>query len=99
MSGAVSEPPCYLDEVEERELVEFLLGCAEVGYPKTVKEVRAMVGKIVSKKQHQDIGSTAPVSHGWWEKFQKRHQELSLRSSETLSQRRAVASNEPCSTE
>ena len=50
-----------------------------------------MVGKIVAKKQHQDIGSTAPVSHGWWEKFQKRHQELSLRSSETLSQRRAVA--------
>ena len=74
-------------------MVEFLLGCAEVGYPKTVKEVRAMhmVGKIVAKKQHQDIGSTAPVSHGWWEKFQKRHQELSLCSSETLSQRRAVA--------
>ena len=91
VSGAVSGPPRYLDEEEERELVEFLLGCAEVGYPKTVKEVRAMVGKIVAKKQHQDIGSTAPVSHGWWEKFQKRHQELSLRSSETLSQRRAVA--------
>ena len=93
VSGAVSGPPRYLDEEEERELVEFLLGCAEVGYPKTVKEVRVMVGKIIAKKQHQDIGSTAPVSHGWWEKFQKRHQELSLRSSETLSQRRAVAMN------
>ena len=45
----------------------------------------------MAKKQHQDIGSSAPVSHGWWEKFQKRHQELSLRSSETLSQRRAIA--------
>ena len=89
--GAVSGPPRYLDEEEEKELVEFLLGCAEVGYPKTVKEVRVIVGKIVAKKQHQDIGSTVPVSHGWWEKFQKRHQELSLRSSETLSQRRAIA--------
>ena len=35
--GAVSGPPRYLDEEEERELVEFLLGCAEVGYPKTVE--------------------------------------------------------------
>ena len=93
ISGKVSGagPPHYLDEEEERELVKFLLGCAEVGYPKTVKEVRAMVDKTVAKKQHQNIGSTAPVSHGWWEKFQKRHQELSLHSSETLSQKRAVA--------
>lgn len=60
------------------ELVEILLGCAEVGYPKTVKEVRAMVGKIVAKKQHQDFRSTASASHGWREKFQKRHQELSF---------------------
>ena len=93
MSGTVSGPPHYLDEEEERELVEFYWDVRKLAIqrPKTVKEVRAMVGKIVAKKQHQDIGSTAPVSHGWWEKFQKRHHELSLRSSETLSQRRAVA--------
>ena len=58
--GAVSGPPRYLDEEEEeKELVEFLLGCAEVGYPKTVKEVRIIVGKIVAKKQHQDIGKNS----------------------------------------
>ena len=34
-AGAVSGAPRYLDEEEEKELVEFLLGCAEVGYPKT----------------------------------------------------------------
>ena len=38
------------------------------------------------------IVSTAPVSHDWWE---KRHQELSLRFSETLFQRRAVAMSPP----
>ncbi len=32
--GAVSGAPRYLDVDEEEELVEFLLGCAEVGYPK-----------------------------------------------------------------
>ena len=45
VSGAISGPPRYLDEGEERELVELLLGWAEVGYPKNVKEVRVMVGK------------------------------------------------------
>ena len=48
--GAVSGLPRYLHEEEEKELVEFLLGCAEVGYPKTVKEVRVIVGKIVAQK-------------------------------------------------
>jgi len=92
-AGAVSGAPRYLDEEEEKELVDFLLGCAEVGYPKTVKEVRIIVGKIIAKKHKQENGTTAPVSHGWWEKFQRRHQELSLRSSESLSQRRAMAMN------
>ena len=57
MSGAVSGSPHYLDEEEERELVEFSLGYEEVSYTKTVKEVRVMVGRTVAKKQHQDIGS------------------------------------------
>ena len=39
-AGAVSGAPHYLDEDEEKELVKFLLECAEVGYPKTVEEVR-----------------------------------------------------------
>ena len=92
-AGAVSGAPRYLDEDEKKELVEFLLGCAEVGYPNTVKEARVIVGKIVAKKQSQGVGTAAPVSHGWWEKFQKRHEELSLHSSEALSQRRAIAMN------
>ena len=70
-AGAVSGAPRYLDEDEEKELVDFLLGCVEVGYQKTVKEVRVKVGKVVAKKQNQSVGITAPVSHGWWEKFQK----------------------------
>ena len=44
-AGAVSGAPHYMDEEEEKELVEFLFGCAEVGYPKTVKEVRVIIGK------------------------------------------------------
>ena len=46
-------------------------------HAKTVKEARVIVGKIVAKKQSQGVGTAAPVSHGWWENFQKRHEELS----------------------
>lgn len=94
-AGAVSGASRYLDNEEEDELVEFLLGCAEVGYPKTVKEVRAIVGKIVADKHALNETSTHPVaavSHGWWERFQHRNKEvLSLRTAESLSLRRAAA--------
>ena len=33
-AGAITGAPRYVDEDEERELIKFLLGRAEVGYPK-----------------------------------------------------------------
>ena len=64
--GAVGGAPRYLDDEEEEELVEFLLHCAQLGYPKTVKEVKGIVGRILDMKYNQD---TFSVSHGWWERF------------------------------
>ncbi len=52
--GSVSGAPRYLDSDEEEELVDFLLGSAEVGYPKTVKEVRAIVGSYLASKHNQE---------------------------------------------
>ncbi len=40
--------PSLLDSDEEEEFVDFLLGCAEVGCPKTVKKVRAIVGTCLA---------------------------------------------------
>ena len=37
--GAHQGPQRYLSDVEEEALVSFVLGCADVGYPKTVKQV------------------------------------------------------------
>ena len=37
LSGATSGPATYLNSSEEEELVRFLLGCAEIGYPKSQK--------------------------------------------------------------
>ena len=40
--------------------------------PKNCKGSQSNIGKVVAKKQNQSVGITAPVSYGWWEKFQKR---------------------------
>lgn len=86
--GAKVGAPRYLDDEEEDELVKFLIGAASIGYPKTVREVKAIVGAIVARKQGLEA---ATVSQGWWEKFRRRHPELSLRSAEPLAYQRATA--------
>ena len=86
--GAVGGPPRYLDDQEEEELVRFLIGCAEVGYAKSVREVRTLVSAIMAKKRGCE---SFVVSHGWWESFCRRHPGLSLRRGESLAYRRAVS--------
>ena len=86
--GAVSGAPRYLDDDEEEELVRWLEGCAQVGYAKNVREVRAMVGAIVAKKNKLE---DMTVSHGWWDRFRKRHPHLSLRSGEAFAYHCAVS--------
>ena len=88
--GATSEPERYLNDHEEEELVRFLSGCARIGYGKSKKQVLCLVEAILMKKQGV---SSAPVSKGWWESFQKRHPQLTLRCPETLSYARAIASS------
>lgn len=85
MPGAVGGAPRYLEEDEEEELVRWLVGCA-----KSIREVRAIVGAIVAKKMNIDH---CTVSHGWWDRFRKRHPQLSLRTGETLAYVRAVSTN------
>ena len=63
---ADSGAPHSLDEDEEKELVKFLLRCAKVGYPKTIKAVRVTNSTVVAKKQNQSTGTTTFISHGWW---------------------------------
>ena len=41
--GSTSGPPKYLSTQEEEELVQFLIDCASIGYPRSRLEVIAMV--------------------------------------------------------
>ena len=68
LSGTTSGPAIYLNSSEEEELVRFLLGCAEIGYPESRKQVLALVRRLLVKKR-----ITAPVTSGWWESFCSRH--------------------------
>ena len=88
LPGAKSGAPTLLSTREEKELVEFLCHCSEVGYAKTRHEVM----DIASRMLHQR-GDDRVVTRGWWTKFIARHSEvLSLRTPATLSLARASAS-------
>ena len=78
----------YLTVEEEHELVAFILKCASLGFPKTRKDVLAIVQNILDSK-----GSTIIVSNGWMDRFQKRYPQLTLRNAVQLSRTRAMASD------
>ena len=69
MSGRVldSVPSSrYLTNEEEQEVVSFVVGSASIGYLKTVKEIIALVQRILSAR-----GVERSVTYGWWESFRK----------------------------
>ena len=78
--GARSGPPKYMTNIEEAELVDFLLRCVSIGYPKTRKQVLAIVQRLLDSRNAQHT-----VNDGWWASFCRRHPELSLRTPAPLS--------------
>ncbi len=82
--GARSGPPKYLSDFEEKELEQFLLRCAKIGYPKSRKQVIAIVQRVLDIK-----GICCTVTDGWWSSFCKRHPYLCLRIPSQLSVARA----------
>ena len=63
--GAKSGPPTYLTPHEERELVDFLIGCAQIGFARTRRQVMSLVRAAMVKKGRED----APITSGWWDSF------------------------------
>lgn len=63
------------DEEEELAIASYNIGCASIGYPKTVKEILARVQRMLSVR-----GAQCSVEYGRWEAFRRRHPNLSLRS-------------------
>ena len=78
----------YLTDEKETSLVDFLVGCAKIGYAKSRKDVLAIAQQIVSTRK-----PGVEITKGWWGSFWRRHPEISLRHAEPLSYARAVANN------
>ena len=78
----------YLSDKEEAALVDFLIGCASIGYAKSCKDVMALIQQIVSARD-----SKVEVTRGWWNSFHVGHPEVTLRHAEPLSYARAAASS------
>jgi len=87
--GARSGPPTYLTPFEEKELVDFLMGCSRIGFARTRKQVMTLVRNVMVKKGR----SEATISNGWWDSFMKRHPQLTLRMPEKLAYIRSVMGN------
>ena len=88
LPGLTSGPTRYLSQSEEEELVTFLCRAASIGYGRCRKEVISIVERILAAR-----GDRKKVSNGWWQKFLKRHPQLTLRTPATLAYSRVQASD------
>ena len=79
----------HLTDEEELAVIEFLEGCASVGYAKSRSDVIALATQLARMRN-----PTAELTKGWWDSFRRRHPEVSLRQAEPISYARAVA-NDP----
>ena len=52
-----------------------MIGCADIGYPRTKMQVLSLVESVLCRKKGVE---ESVVSSGWWESFKKRHPKLSL---------------------
>ena len=87
---AKSGRKAYLTDEEEDRLVEFLVGCASVGYAKSRRDVLAIAQQVFNARNPD---SDVELTKGWWDRFRKRHPEISLRQAEPLLYARAAANN------
>ena len=87
LPGTASGAVRYLADSEEKELAEFIVGCASIGYPKTIRDILAIVRSILASRGVHRI-----VTYGWWEAYRRRHPILTLRVPSSLSKARALAS-------
>ena len=66
--GTMSGPPKYLTDAQEIKIVHFLTRTAAIGYPKSHKDVMALVQRVLDSK-----GLGKSLTSGWWESFIHRH--------------------------
>ena len=89
--GCKSGRSPYLTQEEEQELVNYLITCYDIGYPKRRDEVIGIVRKTLQNKG-EDLEKFN--GKGWWLRFMERWPTLALRKGDALAQPRANAVTE-----
>lgn len=87
--GTNPGPRPYLSNTEEAELADFLVETAKIGYGRTRRDVKCLVETHL--QNHGGKDEDFNVSDGWWDKFMKRHPNLSLRSGDSTANVRMEA--------
>ena len=77
----------YLTQSEEKELYDYLVTCAKIGYPKRRDDVIGIVRKTLEHKAR----NIEFKGDGWYNRFMERWPRLSLRKADSLGQARANA--------
>ena len=85
-----SGPRPLLTDSEETDLIAFLMKSSEIGFPLSRLQVWALVERMLTRKNREKAQT---VTHGWWASFCRRHPEISLKTSSSLSAARAKASS------
>ena len=69
---------------------------SEIGFPLSRLQVLALVERMLTRKNREKAQT---VTHGWWASFCRRHPEISLKTSSSLSAARAKASSKDATVE
>ena len=73
--GVKPGPKQYLSAEEERELAQFAIESASVGYGQTIQQITTIAENVAKDK---GILRKDTISQGWYKKFLKRQSYLSL---------------------
>ena len=83
LHGAKPGPRPHLGPNEEKELSEYLITSAKVGFGKTRTQVKC-IAESVAKEKGMLKGER--ISNGWWWRFLERNPTISLRSGDSTAQ-------------
>ena len=75
LHGAKPGPRPYMGPSEEKELSEYLLASAKVGYGKTRGQIKSIAESVAQEK---GILKGKRILNGWWQRFLQRNPKISL---------------------
>ncbi|XP_064090903.1 uncharacterized protein LOC135204676 isoform X2 [Macrobrachium nipponense] len=88
-NGPKSSAMPWLSADVEKEIVDWCLEMARIGHPQTKQSLPLVVQRILNQKKEKIFKNENLPTHGWTDRFLKRHPELSNRIPENLGHLRA----------